>query len=1536
MNRRYRILLAAAITAFALTPSAKAYTIERVDPAAASLSMPQGTGRPFTARFGGISWPANWDYAQWYMDGVLKQTQTIGGQTAESSFSCGFNSPGTVEVKVRAQWNTLGFNYWTDYLTWTVDVYAHPPVASRVSPPSPVTVYKGNTQSFTASGTDPLEKGAIERVEWYLDGVIKEDFEWEFPPPFPVEHTWSHTFETLGTYLVEAVFYEHYDRSAPGQAVWTVVVEDHSPSATIVTPSSPVTIVQGDKVTFIVKGTDPADDLRLCEVYLAEGDGPSEFQAHAAFGGPTSGSVAGWAHTFNTPGTYTVTLVPLDLAGNYGSPGVWTVVVLAHPGQAGLTGAVIELDARARAKGPLVGAKVDLTGPAGARTATTDGQGKFAVTELDPGTYTVNVSKTGYYAHSRSVSVAACETKDELFRLTPESLEPSAFDFTSPGGRHFIEGMPGNLSFAVIVAWNGSPGSVLFNVAGGWYTATITDLGEGKAQASLTIAAPATISAYSELKVRVTNGEGRRTTVNTGVYLYPLPPIIQKWYPDALTWLPSGPTLTYSASESLTIWDFQSADGRFSSSAGVGFERRLSFDPWAGTLNGSLGGFGGYDLEVEVSGVEVLGEGRLGLSGTMAIALAGLNAPTITPGWELSASGKAGIGAPVVHIIDAVFPPAAPVIAPVLEVPIVGDLIKALRLRVYLVAGGTLSGIYEGETGDCFLGTTSLSGSFTLGLEGQVVIKVKIWVWAAEAGVYAGLTGTPEFQICPSWEFKGLTVRAYVGVFASAFGFGFSKEVGMQIPLFGSEQQEEFMAISPMPDAGSDGVWRPIGASYLRWGQTNRLVYREPTARIMRQEAAPTAGFQEERIVENVSTLASPAVVCTDLETLILFSLHDPNNPWHAATDIGTLRQGDDQAWVLDRIAYDLAAEFEPKAIAVDCNRVLAAWLRVSGDISDTNEPEQVVPHLDVVAAWFDPDVGAWSTPEQLTSNTVGDLGALPVVMGATQGVLWIQNDANDVIPDANLGDRLMFAEWLGDTWAGPQILWSQQKSMLRCAFVADSAGEGHVVLTVDEDGDKDSKTDCELYRLSTVDGIWQAAIRLTTDEVEDTLPTLVAPNGVPICVWSADGTLTYSPLNEWNPEAVYAEQTLAGEAATLDGVTLPGGAAVAYTVQQGPSGIDMVASFYDAGLDRWSQPRQLTHDEHAETALSLTCDGNDLVISYLKTQTLRDDMDIEIDGEIHRLENMPQPGRTDLYILRYSLGNDLAIIPGSIIVDPPNPAVGTVATIKADVQNQGDLPLQDVQVAFYDGDPHNGAVAIGDSQVISGTLIAGGKQNVSVSWAVPSSESSHEIFVVVDPCLAVEDRDRSNNVLSVHTVLPDLAIETCRSTEVSSTTMALTARVVNTGVIPAETFDVSWRLGAAGGEEIGSSIIESLVGGGAHEATFMWDTEGHLNPGQHAQVFAVADSTGSVPEFDDINNVYSLSVFRPLVCPEGDLNADCRVDMSDFSLLAFWWSETGCGEPGWCGGADLNQDGKVNLADVAILTYHWLEGAGAGEEGGT
>ncbi|MHC4560788.1 MAG: hypothetical protein ACYS80_26200, partial [Planctomycetota bacterium] len=95
-----------------------------------------------------------------------------------------------------------------------------------------------------------------------------------------------------------------------------------SPSAEIVSPSSPVEADMLERLEFIIRGIDQDDDLRLCEMYV---DGA--FKGWADFESPDSNAMATWTYAFGTPGTHTVGAIPLDLAENYGAGVTWTVVV---------------------------------------------------------------------------------------------------------------------------------------------------------------------------------------------------------------------------------------------------------------------------------------------------------------------------------------------------------------------------------------------------------------------------------------------------------------------------------------------------------------------------------------------------------------------------------------------------------------------------------------------------------------------------------------------------------------------------------------------------------------------------------------------------------------------------------------------------------------------------------------------------------------------------------------------------------------------------------------------------------------------------------------------------------------------------------------------------------------------------------------------------------------------------------------------------------------------------------------------------------
>jgi len=50
------------------------------------------------------------------------------------------------------------------------------------------------------------------------------------------------------------------------------------------------------------------------------------------------------------------------------------------------------------------------------------------------------------------------------------------------------------------------------------------------------------------------------------------------------------------------------------------------------------------------------------------------------------------------------------------------------------------------------------------------------------------------------------------------------------------------------------------------------------------------------------------------------------------------------------------------------------------------------------------------------------------------------------------------------------------------------------------------------------------------------------------------------------------------------------------------------------------------------------------------------------------------------------------------------------------------------------------------------------------------------------------------------------------------------------------------------------------------------------------------------------------------------DFNDDGRVDISDLSILLYWWGKSGPGIASY----DLNNDGIIDIVDASILFYHW------------
>jgi hypothetical protein len=79
-------------------------------------------------------------------------------------------------------------------------------------------------------------------------------------------------------------------------------------------------------------------------------------------------------------------------------------------------------------------------------------------------------------------------------------------------------------------------------------------------------------------------------------------------------------------------------------------------------------------------------------------------------------------------------------------------------------------------------------------------------------------------------------------------------------------------------------------------------------------------------------------------------------------------------------------------------------------------------------------------------------------------------------------------------------------------------------------------------------------------------------------------------------------------------------------------------------------------------------------------------------------------------------------------------------------------------------------------------------------------------------------------------------------------------------------------------------------------------------------------DSTPFSPQLKFLVGTENILTPETGACPaKADFNNDCRVDLVDFSILAYWYKK-----PNFPPEIDLNKDSAVDLVDFSILAYYW------------
>lgn len=105
--------------------------------------------------------------------------------------------------------------------------------------------------------------------------------------------------------------------------------------------------------------------------------------------------------------------------------------------------------------------------------------------------------------------------------------------------------------------------------------------------------------------------------------------------------------------------------------------------------------------------------------------------------------------------------------------------------------------------------------------------------------------------------------------------------------------------------------------------------------------------------------------------------------------------------------------------------------------------------------------------------------------------------------------------------------------------------------------------------------------------------------------------------------------------------------------------------------------------------------------------------------------------------------------------------------------------------------------------------------------------------------------------------------------------------------------------------------VDSSVLDLGDHSAKSKAAKDGQISPYSNAFAFAVSDK--------------NLAIDNTKKCPaKGDLNNDCKVNLVDFSIAAFWYKKPLNAQTTILERDKLNGDGKINLVDFSIMAYYW------------
>ncbi len=703
-------------------------------------------------------------------------------------------------------------------------------------------------------------------------------------------------------------------------------------------------------------------------------------------------------------------------------------------------------------------------------------------------------------------------------------------------------------------------------------------------------------------------------------------------------------------------------------------------------------------------------------------------------------------------------------------------------------------------------------------VRGQLELKVvatfkpyeKLWVQ-----VYGGGTPFLEFNFPANPDyFRRMGIDLLFGAKLHAWRWDKEFKYGVTCALPGGcNSNDDLRRMVALSDTG----WELLPRTYV---DDTYNVFVGNAATLTAERAgtmtSASAATTEHPLVNNVYPLTEPALaIRADGHKTLAYIVDDPGKPLGQGEELAVLQGPTLTQTAPMTLTDDWQLDFAPQVVYDGEGNAVVAWERSYTDVITSGLNLTFAQQIDIAATVWMSDSASWDAITMLTENNER-LDHSPRLRAGSDGsvmALWQSGDGTDILGTTAHPITYTYATWDSTSWSMPQIAIGGLSQTLEMDVAVYSSTQAALVYVVDTDGELATAADTELY-YSHYDGSqWAVPQPLTNDTITDTTPALIydAAGGLKL-LWlrGTDLVMLDSSLNIADVQHVRADSTASGFQDLRLSRSPAGHLALAWQ-EMYADGADLAYSVYDASSGRWGMDQPFMHDAALETAFApaFTDDGT-LYLAYRKSVTEYVTDTVEVSPTLSMtVTNMPQLGRSDLYLLNHTVGRDLTI--SDLTVTPAYPAAGEAVTLTAQVHNVGDLETGPIDVRFDDG-----ADAI-ITVTVAPTLTAGTWVTTTTTWSAPDPLTSpHTLRATVDPGDTIVETFKDNNTVEAMVFGARLVAETAqRYDDTETLTYTLTLR--NAGSTSAEApITVTLRADTPDGTVLSSTTLTTHINAGA------------------------------------------------------------------------------------------------------------------------